>query len=177
MGGVDIADQLRSYFNTQRSHVRTWKPLFHFLLNTIIGNCYLLSSYRPTDRRATRREGHKRFRRDLRDALYKHLTRRRNPPTLNQPTRRSTKEILWYAAREHKLMKLFIKAKLYSACIEAGRKTTRAIKGQRRNLSDLSPNTVRKPRDSQDWKRPERAPRTHYGCSVCQIPFCRKDEC
>ena len=23
MGGVDIADQLRSYFNTQRSHVRT----------------------------------------------------------------------------------------------------------------------------------------------------------
>lgn len=47
MGGVDITDQLRSYFNTQRAHRKTWKALFHFLLDVIITNSYLLSFYRP----------------------------------------------------------------------------------------------------------------------------------
>ena len=45
MCGVDVANQLKSYYTTQRIHLKTWKPLFHFLFNTIIGNCYKLSSY------------------------------------------------------------------------------------------------------------------------------------
>ncbi|KAF2805046.1 uncharacterized protein BDZ99DRAFT_524772 [Mytilinidion resinicola] len=28
MCGVDVADQLRSYYNTERTHRKTWKPLF-----------------------------------------------------------------------------------------------------------------------------------------------------
>ena len=70
MGGVDIADQLRSYYNTQRTHMKTWKPLFYFLLDTVLGNSYLLSSYRPPGGRSTRHDGHKKFRRDLRNALF-----------------------------------------------------------------------------------------------------------
>ena len=30
MNGVDVADQLRSYYNTQKAHRKTWKPLWHF---------------------------------------------------------------------------------------------------------------------------------------------------
>ena len=47
IGGVDIADQLYLYYNTQRMYMKTWKPLFYFLLDTVLGNFYLLSSYRP----------------------------------------------------------------------------------------------------------------------------------
>ena len=42
-----------------------------FLLDIVLGNSYLLSSYRPTNRRAGQNNGHKKFRRDLRDALFK----------------------------------------------------------------------------------------------------------
>ncbi|KAF2801251.1 uncharacterized protein BDZ99DRAFT_349403, partial [Mytilinidion resinicola] len=42
MCGVDVADQLRSYYNTERTYRKTWKPLFSFLLDTVVGNCYQL---------------------------------------------------------------------------------------------------------------------------------------
>jgi hypothetical protein len=66
MLGVDLADQRRSYYNTQRPHVKTWKPLWHFLLDVILVNCSLLSSYRSSD---AHRDTHKQFRKDLRQAL------------------------------------------------------------------------------------------------------------
>jgi hypothetical protein len=42
MGGVDIADQLRSYYSTQLAVFRTWVPLFFWLLDTTIINSYLI---------------------------------------------------------------------------------------------------------------------------------------
>lgn len=42
MGGVDIADQLRGYYNTQLPVRRTWMPLFFWLLDTAIINSYLI---------------------------------------------------------------------------------------------------------------------------------------
>jgi len=42
MGGVDIADQLRSYYKTQRMERRNWLPLFYWLLDIPIVNSYLL---------------------------------------------------------------------------------------------------------------------------------------
>ena len=42
MGGVDIADQLRSYYTTQLTVCRTWPPLFFWLLDTSIINSYLI---------------------------------------------------------------------------------------------------------------------------------------
>ena len=51
------------------------------------------------------------------------------------------------------------------------------VGGRRKPLADLSINTTHKPRDSQEWERPKRAPRTLYGCSVCKIPLCVKPGC
>ncbi|KAJ9652035.1 hypothetical protein H2201_009246, partial [Coniosporium apollinis] len=45
MGGVDNADQLRVYYNTQRVHLKSWKPLWHWLLDVAIVNSYKLSHH------------------------------------------------------------------------------------------------------------------------------------
>ena len=42
MGGVDVADQLRSYYSTQLTVFQTWPPLFFWLLDTAIINSYLI---------------------------------------------------------------------------------------------------------------------------------------
>jgi hypothetical protein len=42
MGGVDIADQYRSYYNCQLTASRTWMPLMFWLIDTAIVNSYIL---------------------------------------------------------------------------------------------------------------------------------------
>ncbi|KAF8941422.1 hypothetical protein BGZ58_009505 [Dissophora ornata] len=43
MNGVDIADQLRSYYSTLLRTYRTWVPIFFWLLDTTIINAYLIN--------------------------------------------------------------------------------------------------------------------------------------
>jgi hypothetical protein len=43
MGGVDIADQRRSYYSTQLRVVRTWMPLFFWLLDATVINSFLVA--------------------------------------------------------------------------------------------------------------------------------------
>lgn len=43
MGGVDLADQRRSYYCTQLRICRNWFPLFFWLLYTSVINAFLLS--------------------------------------------------------------------------------------------------------------------------------------
>jgi hypothetical protein len=42
MGGVDIADQLRAYYSTQRIALRSWYLLFFWMVDTAILNAYLI---------------------------------------------------------------------------------------------------------------------------------------
>ncbi|KAI3655350.1 hypothetical protein MP638_002350, partial [Amoeboaphelidium occidentale] len=42
MNGVDIADQMRSNYSTQRTHRRTWLPLFYWCLDTALINAMLI---------------------------------------------------------------------------------------------------------------------------------------
>lgn len=44
MGGVDIADQLRSVYTSHLQSRRTWMPLFFWLLDTSVTNSYILLS-------------------------------------------------------------------------------------------------------------------------------------
>jgi Transposase IS4 len=43
MNGIDVADQLRSYYNTQQAVRRNWMPLFFWLLDTAIINAYRIT--------------------------------------------------------------------------------------------------------------------------------------
>ena len=149
MCGVDIADQRRLYFTTQRIHRKTWKPLWHFLLDTVICNCFLLSSYTPTNRQATRKDSHKQFRIDLRNALFKRSIRKRKLYTQELPTRRSINQIIWVPTAQHQLIKLFDKPVNCSACVEAYRHTQVQRMGRQKALSELSPNTTMQARDSK----------------------------
>ena len=65
MGGVDIADQLRSYYSTQLTVCRTWPPLFFWLLDTSIINSYLIC------KKLGITKDHKSFRMDLIRVLIK----------------------------------------------------------------------------------------------------------
>ena len=63
MGGVDIADELRSYYYTQLTSRRSWLPLFYWLLDTALVNSYILyRMYKPA-------VSHKRFRLEVSKAL------------------------------------------------------------------------------------------------------------
>lgn len=43
MNGADVANQRRKYLTTQRKHNRRiWRPLFHWLLDIVIVNCFIL---------------------------------------------------------------------------------------------------------------------------------------
>jgi hypothetical protein len=59
MNGVDVADQLRSYYNTQQTVRRNWMPLFFWLLDTAIVNAYRIS------RTLGSTQDHKEFRHEL----------------------------------------------------------------------------------------------------------------
>lgn len=59
MNGVDVADQLRSYYSTQKMTQRTWMALFFWLLDTAI-----INSYRITRTLGLTQE-HKEFRLEL----------------------------------------------------------------------------------------------------------------
>jgi hypothetical protein len=177
MCGVDIADQLRSYYNTNRVHRKTWKPLFSFLLDTMVGNSYMLSSYKqPPGKRALQRDSHLQFCRDLRDALLHSSVRPRAQPT--SAIRKGMMEITWLPVKEHQHVKIWRKQAFCSACARARHTTSTPHRAARKPLADLSENTTRKARsDSDGWKRSYRTPRTLYGCSVCRIPLCTRAVC
>ena len=46
--GVDVADQYRSYYFTQLKCLRNWPPIFYWLLDTTVINCYLLLRQLPS---------------------------------------------------------------------------------------------------------------------------------
>jgi hypothetical protein len=70
MNGVDRADQLRSYYRFKRRQFRTWKPLFHFLLQTTISNAARLWIHQTEH--TNKRSAHLLFRTRLVNALMEH---------------------------------------------------------------------------------------------------------
>ena len=173
MKGVDTADQMRSYYSSLKRYRKTWKPLLHFILDTIVTNCFKMSSF--AGRGWPDRAGHKAFVEQLVNSLFKHSIRVAQASRERVPMNR----ILWYPVVEHgyKPEKINEKPMACSACLEAGRKSSIKKLSARKPLCELSPITTKKPRDSKDWKRPSRAPRTQFGCRLCRIPLCKIGPC
>ena len=68
MNGVDRFNQSTLYYSTQRAKRKTWKPLWFFLFDLVLSNCYRLSSFFSKD--STKRAGHKKFLQSLIKALF-----------------------------------------------------------------------------------------------------------
>jgi hypothetical protein len=72
MGGVDIANRYRADFTTLHpKNYRYWKPLFHWLLDIVLANSYLLAKASRTPRIGESRDYYS-YRRFL-ELLYKAL--------------------------------------------------------------------------------------------------------
>ena len=142
MNGVDVADQLRSYYNTQKSYWKSWKALWHFLLDITVTNAYLQAASTPTRPWAEPREArtHRDFRIRLVNQLFDQSERLKLPPHTPQ----AMAELVHRAApRDHgQLQKLGNIPRNCVPCRDAGRKTSRA-QPIRKLLEALSVNTVK----------------------------------
>ena len=142
MNGVDNADQLRSYYSTQRVHFKSWKPLWHFLLDTTVVNCYKIHYCIPKESNQPRIQLSQRgFRTRLAIQLFERSERlsgrstslKASLATLVHPA----------AARDHGgLERLGNKVKRCVVCLNAGRKVEKMAKS-RKPLAELSINTIR----------------------------------
>ena len=169
MNGVDVADQLRSYYTTQRTHFKTWKPLWHFLLDTTITNAYKISYCTPERPNAEPWEhlSHRRFRTRLAGQLFSHSERLGAP---FQSREDLSKHV--HSAREpdHGFpIRMKGTKKTCIACLCDGRISRDC--STRKPLAELSTNSIRV------QKRRERAPRSSFGCGLCGIYLCNKLRC
>ena len=63
------------------------------------------------------------------------------------------------------------------ACLEAERKALKEVISRRKPLAELLKNTVRKSKNKGNWERPQRTPRTRFGCRLCRILLCKEGGC
>ena len=153
MNAVDRSDHLRANSNTTRRNYKGWKSLFHWLLNVVLVNAFLLSKHQGGF------ENQVDFRIALHNALIEHSQRqtlkgKRRSSTINK--QRSMKlPIRPQVGISHQLERRLI-CQTCEACnplyVE-----NRAI------LGEISGNQKRK--------------RTCYGCSVCDVPLCKEGSC
>ena len=181
MNGVDRADQLRGAYNTQRRSGKTWKPLWHFLLGTALGNSYILAS-RPPPGETPLYSNHQKFLEDLARSLFEHSQRQTADPkttiTLNrkQQVPPSLSEVIPNTASSssHTRGKLADAARQCKACAAGGRIVEK--KEARKPLSELSSNTLRGTAKDK-LGRKDSYPRSKYGCIECNIHLCQGGRC
>lgn len=176
MNGVDCADQLRCYYNTQRVHVKSWKPLWHFLLDSTIVNSYLLHHCVPkqSNNQPRNHYSQREFRVKLASQLFEFSERLCGRPSsakIPLATR-----VHAAAPRDHGYLEhIGDGVKACVPCLLAGRKASKLAK-IRKPLLELSANSVR-PRGLDKGKRRERAPRGLLGCRLCGIYICNHMGC
>ena len=175
MNGVDNADQLRCYYSTQRVHYKNWKPLWHFLLDITIINCYKIHHCMPRRRKKSWIQYSQReFRARLASQLFERSERTSGRPV---PVKASLASRVHPASRrDHgRLERMGDGVKACVPCLLAGRGVAKPAQ-IRKPLQELSTNSVR-PSDLANRKRRQRAPRGIYGCKLCGIHICNHIAC
>jgi len=175
MNGVDRADQIRTYYRTNRKIYRTWKPLWNYLFQTTISNAALI--WMDQGHSTKKKSGHLQFRKKLASQLmaysssFKYTspidgfgvrTNLKNHIITSGNGCNGTHDVISQSAKECK------------ACMAQGR--TAQAGGKRKVLNELSENSVRINQNGEKSRRP-RPPRTRYGCSACQIHLCQGGTC
>ena len=174
MNGMDVVDQLRCYYNTQRVHNKTWFPIWHFLLNTAVINCYKIAN--TTEERSyaklRKHSAHKRFREDLVTDLFENSERLIKPRGFKLEPRSRLVDVVIQASRhEHDIIQVLSdKHQDCTVCSKTGCKDVRRRRVTK-PLQELSINSV------IDKQRRKHVPRTRYGCRLCGIRLCNNGRC
>ena len=165
MGAVDQADQLRSYYSTLRKHNKNWKPLWHFLFDTTVINCYKLYRHHPrTPIAQAQRLEQKNFRIKLAIALFDHSKRTSFPaPAMSKPL---TRYVVPDVASQHQHAVLSAQSKGCIVCKVAGRRPADGTM-KRKALGELSHN-IQRPSQAIKRRKLERK-KTRYGCTLCRV--------
>lgn len=159
---------------TQRTHVKGWKALWHFLVDTAITNDYKLAhctEVRPWGE-SWESFTHKRFRRQLATELFKHSER------LNEHLIGQCKPLTYYVIHTDSARHKLITMKKSLACKArfcAERKAVNSGMSKRKTLRELSINVQRG--DEAVHKRRDGYRRSGHGCDVCKIYICRNGPC
>ena len=174
INSVDNADQLRSYYSTQRVHFKSWKPLWHFLLDTTVTNSYKIAYYKPGRVQRVQKTfqetyGHREFRIQLATELFEHSERPRGKPSTIKHSL-STRVHPAAAIDHSRIERMGEKPQACVPCLCAGRKVAPAR--PRKPLLELSNNSV-----MAKGKRRERVSRSLFGCKLCGIYICNHYGC
>ena len=168
MNGVNVADQLRSYYMTQRIYMKNWKALWHFLLDITITNCYKIAyttRERPYAYPRTH-ETHKAFRIKLANSLFTDSWR--------QTYARSTNlAVVNLDPTKHLLQRISNTPKNCVICVSNKIKERRRPSMLKKPLGELSLATVKK----RDNARPQAYPQSRYGYSLCNHNLCNTRIC
>ena len=156
VGGVDIADQLRSYYDTQLTSFRTWWPMYFWALDTIITNAYFIYLDMP---QASKTIAHKEFR--LQCAWGRILAGTRPIATPHPSRSTGTKTAGPYVRKDTELPP--------DQSCDCGHHPVH-LEGRRRLACWLCRYQERKPPD-----RNTKANKTSWACSKCDRPLCLND--
>ena len=178
MGGVDQADQLRSYYTTQRTHVKNWKPLWHFLLDTAITNAYKIAYVSPKRPHGepNKHVSHKQFWIQLATSLFGQSERVPRIPVYTKPMKESIVHV--DEAIHGEIVRLPGLQRNCTNCVS--RKNSDHIRpsSKRIPLQQLAQGTVRVTEAQKSVpKRPKQYPKGYFGCALCGIHLCRKGDC
>ena len=167
MGGVDIADQHRGAYKTQRKANRVWVPLFYWMIDSAVVNAYKTGVFAP-GKIWSRREY-----RVFREELWQELMQFSQQGKERKYTDRLPDERLDQLVG-HNYMKIS-QAKhaceWYSHSIRFQRGRTRTPSPEKRSFGqEIDPNI--------QIDQMNRARRTAYGCIRCGIYLCgKKHDC
>ena len=174
MNGVDVADQFRCYYDTQRVYLKTWKFLWHFLLDTTIVNSYkIINIIELRPYAELRKHGfHRLFRMKLIQELYDYSTRVASPPGgfKDYKKKKLARLVRCAFSEEHGIRVKLSEDKHY--CVPCSidhriaQKTT-----VRKPLQKLSLNNILAD------KRRQRSPKSSLSCRLCRMYICKSITC
>jgi hypothetical protein len=150
MNSVDLANQFRQPYDTQKIAYRTWIPLLHWVLDQAAINAYKLATVGKSWRKDD--SAHLEFRRALYRKLldYSKLVERQlwKDPGPHNWTERSTRQSCVMCCKTEKLRKKLL----------ARYEGIERFKG-------IATNKVKAP--AKSWA----------GCSYCDVPLCKTSSC
>lgn len=144
MGGVDLSDQLRSYYRVGRSSVKWWRYLLWFVVDMCIINSFIIySETEHVTNRSEKKKSHLQFRLCVAKSLVAGFSSRKKA---GRKRRTVLSEMTVHSdnIHSHKLIKLTARKK---ACVQCSQKKRRTPSG--------------------------RATETSFQCAVCVVALCK----
>jgi hypothetical protein len=198
MGGVDIADQRRSYYSTQLRTVRNWLPLFFWLLDCTIINAYILCAEVFKGSKIPCLESHRFFRirlawnlviegaNMLNPRWVEALSTEQNPkpngafcPGARPLGNNAASRYAGYVGKRYEATPFRFAPGKHKLDRFSDKSQKHCVFCRMLRQNNLKPTTERNKKLEEIFQRsPQKGKikRTCFGCSICKVPLC-KDFC